>query len=336
MVQQITFTTDVSIPAGYTIDGVPYTHPTTTDLLLPTGYLTAEEVAHSDQFQEALDLGYITLVDDLGTNITNVADQVNVSNAGNLTVANSAVTDDLEIGYLNNLTPGGPNTFGIRRRTGANGYFAWFPNANFPQMMAGNPNATSNIGFFIDVDSGGDLYLNVLNTGVVGLGRVLIGKGVEGNVILNGYPDGILVTVAGGGIETRTPIQIRDRATQQSQTQQLLTFAGGGGTPTPYQTINDSSMTTGKDADYLFTANFSARTIGSNNRTVQFAIFVDGVETITFESTRFDQQNDDKSITIRWQLPGLTVGQVVDWRVRNVAAATDLRFNRRNFSMEEY
>lgn len=199
MVQQITLTTDPSIPANYAIDGVLYPHPTTRDLLKPTGYLDSEEVSRSTQFQEALDAGYITLVDELANNITNVQDQVGMSAVSSVIISNSAVADDLEIGYFDDLTPEDPNAFGVRRRSGGSGYFAFMPNAQFPQVVLGSPTGTNQA--FIDVTNNGQLFLNQLDTGVGTPSLVSIGTG---GLVVNGATSIITADAAAGGLNLDT------------------------------------------------------------------------------------------------------------------------------------
>ena len=215
MTQQLTLTTDPSIPLPYFIDGVPYPHPTTIDLLYPTGFRDPEDIYRSEQMQDALDLGYITIVNEIGENITDLQNQVGASAVGRIIVSNSATPDDLEVGWFPDLTPGGPAAYGIKRRSGLSGYFTYMPHTTVAQIMACNPNSGVQNSLYIDVEEYGDLFLNVLNTGIVGTGRVIIGKG-EGLVVLSGFDEGV-VTSDSSGVLTSEPLPVFGQNYQKAE-----------------------------------------------------------------------------------------------------------------------
>lgn len=210
------------------IDGVIYNHPVTNlEITKPNGYLDFFEVSNSEQLQDAITNGYVTITDELSNPITDtstipqiptatetvagaiaIADQPEtdagtVNNKAivpatllaaatvvhtvanelingiktfveNIFVDNSTPSDALEIGYFDDLTPEDPNTYGVRR-TGASGYFAFMPNAQFPQVVLGSPTGTNQA--FVDVTNNGVLFLNQLDTGAGTPGGVTVGQG---------------------------------------------------------------------------------------------------------------------------------------------------------------
>ena len=187
----------------------------------------------------------------------------------------------------------------------------------------------SNYGMFMNSSYLGG---SALGLSTAGIARFYVRNTGELNV--PAFGEGGVVSDSQGNLSIRP---YPDRQSDQSLAQQTINFLAGGGTGTAYQALNDSSLTANNAIaqDYIVTANFSSRVTNNNNRTLQFAIFVDGIETITFEATRYDQANDDKSITIRWELFGVVNGTVIDWRVRNINASADWQLNRRNFTLEQ-
>ena len=184
----------------------------------------------------------------------------------------------------------------------------------------------SNYGMFMNPSLGGNPAL-----GFSTLGSPRLYLRDTGIINVPAFGAGRVVSDSGGDLSVEPD---PERSFNQSLTQQTINFGAG---VTAYTTMNNSSITASNTAaeDYEVTANFSARITNNNNRTVQFAIFVNSVETVTFEQTRFDQANDDKSITIRWNL-NLAAGATVDWRVRNINASADFQLNRRNFTIEQF
>lgn len=162
-------------------------------------------------------------------------------------------------------------------------------------------------------------------------------NGSTGEIVIPSFGEGVLVSSSTGVITSQDPLSLVDKQFDQSLAVQNMTFANGGGTGTAYQTINNSSITTLNTVttNYELTANFSIQVTNNNNRTLQYAVFINAVETVTFNPARFDQANDVKSVTIRWNL-ALPVGAVVDWRVRNINQSSDVEIDRRNFTIEEF
>ncbi len=225
---QAIFLTTTGTLTPVIIDGVIYNHPVTNlEITKPNGYLDFFEVSNSEQLQDAINNGYITLTDELSNPITNTStipqiptatetvagaiaiasqpetDAGTVTNKAivpatllaaatvvhrvanetidgiktflqNIFIDNSTPSDALEIGYFDNLAPEDPNTYGVRR-TGASGYFAFMPNAQFPQLVLGSPTGTNQA--FIDVTNNGALFLNQLDTGAGTPGGVTVGQG---------------------------------------------------------------------------------------------------------------------------------------------------------------
>ena len=119
---------------------------------------------------------------DSGLLATDIVDRVNAQTiAGRKTFADDRLiidspnaTGDLEFGWFDDLTPEDPNAYGVRR-SDLSGYFAFMPNANFPQFVMGSPTGTG--AAFIDVTNNRPLNLNVLDTGVGTPSEVVVGVG---------------------------------------------------------------------------------------------------------------------------------------------------------------
>ncbi|ELS01116.1 hypothetical protein Xen7305DRAFT_00008180 [Xenococcus sp. PCC 7305] len=125
----------------------------------------------------------------------------------------------------------------------------------------------------------------------------------------------------------------RKRTQQPESNPDIDVLADGSTTPTAWEVVADMSLPTENinTANYAVFYSFNSR-VSNNSRTVEYAVFVNGVQDAEFTfSKRYDQGNDDTSITKEYQVSAVPTSSTIDLRRRNTGTATTLTVGIRYF-----
>lgn len=123
----------------------------------------------------------------------------------------------------------------------------------------------------------------------------------------------------------------RQRTQQPANNPDIFVLANGATTPTPWITIDGMSLTTANifTASYEITTSFKSR-VNTNSEIIEFSLFINNVMSSEyFFSKRYDQADDDVSITTLYEIVNVAPNSLLEFRCRNIGTATTLTINQR-------